>query len=204
MFQICFITDKASVSADSGSASTINYASNLFLTIASVFVVAMSNVTYPSICKNFENGNMKYVTETLKYLITVLFAIFLPFILVVCFFGGDIISLVYERGEFTHELAVKTSLLFAVYTFGIFGYVCQEILNKIMYLGSKYKYTVSGYARCNLIKTRYKPLSVPRMGRCRCCLRDYTAVYSVCNIYCRSYEKGCRQIYRQTSRAKHL
>lgn len=152
MFQICFITDKASVSADSGSASTINYASNLFLTIASVFVVAMSNVTYPSICKNFENGNMKYVTETLKYLITVLFAIFLPFILVVCFFGGDIISLVYERGEFTHELAVKTSVLFAVYTFGIFGYVCQEILNKILYLGSKYKYTVSGTLVVILLK----------------------------------------------------
>ncbi len=144
MFQLVFMIDKASVSSDGGAASTVNYASNLFVTIASVFVVAMSNVSYPSLCRHFESGNKDAVRKTLAYIITLLFAIFVPFILTVSFFGKDIISLLYERGEFTSEMSRETAYLFGIYTLGIFGYVCQELLNKVLYLDSKYRYTVTG------------------------------------------------------------
>lgn len=144
MFQFCLMIDKAFVSFDSGAATTINYASNLFITISSVFVVAMSNVAYPSICKNYEAGQLGYVKKLIGYIITVLFAIFVPFILTVSCFGEDIIRLLYERGEFTPELTVTTASLFTVYVLGIFGYVCQELFNKVLYLAGKYKYTVFG------------------------------------------------------------
>lgn len=144
MFQLVFMADKASVTADSGAASTINYASNLFVTIASVFVVAMSNVSYPSICRHFESGNTDMVKKLLGYIITVLMAIFVPFMLTVTCFGGDIISLLYERGEFTERMSADTALLFGIYTFGFFGYVCQELLGKVLYLDGKYRYTVAG------------------------------------------------------------
>ena len=144
MFQLVFVIDKASVSSVSGAASTINYASNLFVTIASVFVVAMSNVSYPSICRHFEHGNTEMVRKILGHIIIVLLAIFIPFILTVTCFGKDIITLLYQRGEFTAKMSTETALLFAIYTFGIFGYVCQELLNKILYLDSKYRYTVAG------------------------------------------------------------
>lgn len=144
MFQLVFMIDKASVSSDSGAASTVNYASNLFVTIASVFVVAMSNVSYPSICRHFESGDTQMVRKILQYIITVLLAIFVPFILAVSCFGEDIISLLYQRGEFTAEMSRTTATLFCIYTFGIFGYVCQELFNKILYLDGKYVYTVAG------------------------------------------------------------
>lgn len=144
MFQLVFIIDKASVSSDTGAASTINYASNLFVTIASVFVVAMSNVSYPSICRHFEGGNKEMVKKILQYIIIVLLAIFVPFLLTVSCFGVDIISLLYERGEFTSAMSVETATLFAIYSFGIFGYVCQELLNKVLYLDGKYVFTVAG------------------------------------------------------------
>ncbi len=154
MFQLCFMIDKAAVSFDSGMASTVNYATNLFITISSVFVVAMSNVSYPSICRHYEENNIEFVKKVLQYIITVLFAIFVPFILTVCLFGKDIISILYQRGEFGGELTKTTATLFAIYSFGIFGYVCQELFNKILYLGSKYKYTVGG----TLIIVLLKPL----------------------------------------------
>ena len=144
MFQICFMIDKAFVSSESGAATTINYASNLFVTISSVFVVAMSNVVFPSISKNYEEGKLDYVRDLIKYIITVMAAIFVPFIMTVCCFGKNIISLLYERGEFTSELTVSTAILFAVYTLGALGYICQELLNKVLYLDSKYNYTVIG------------------------------------------------------------
>ncbi|MBQ8391490.1 MAG: polysaccharide biosynthesis C-terminal domain-containing protein [Clostridia bacterium] len=144
MFQVCFMIDKAFVSSESGAASTINYASNLFITIASVFVVAMSNVVFPSISKNYEEGNLDYVKSLLQNMIVIMLSIFIPFILVTGCFGGNIISILYERGAFTPELAKTTGILFAVYTLGAFGYVCQELFNKILYLDGKYSYTVIG------------------------------------------------------------
>ncbi len=144
MFQVCFMIDKAFVTGESGAASTINYASNLFVTIASVFVVAMSNVVFPSISRNYEEGNIGYVKELFQYMVTIMFSIFLPFILVTVCFGENIISLLYERGSFTGELVKSTAVLFAVYTIGVFGYACQELFNKILYLDSKYSYTVAG------------------------------------------------------------
>lgn len=152
MFQLVFMIDKASVSADMGAASTVNYASNLFIAVASVFVVAMSNVSYPSICKHYEAKDTVQVRKILQYILIVLFAIFVPFILAVTCFGREIISLLYERGEFTKELSDVTAMLFSIYTLGVFGYVCQELLNKILYLAGKYIYTVIGTLAVVLLK----------------------------------------------------
>lgn len=144
MFQLCFYTDRAFVSGDAGMASTFNYASNLFITISSVFVVAMSTVVFPSISKNHEEGNIDYVNDLLRYIIKIMVAIFLPFILVISLFGTDIIRLVYERGSFTSESTQAVSSILLVYSLGILGYVSQELFNKILYLAEKYQYCVIG------------------------------------------------------------
>ena len=117
-------------------------------------MVALSNVVYPSISKNYEEGNIDYVKGLIQHMITLMFLIFTPFILTVCCYGKNIIGLLYERGEFTAELTVTTAVLFAIYTLGVFGYVCQELFNKILYLDSKYSYTVIG----TLIVIAIKPI----------------------------------------------
>ncbi len=164
LFQLMFMIDKASVSADTGAASTVNYASNLFVAIASVFVVAMSNVSYPSVCRHFEAGNTAQVRKILQYIMTVLFAIFVPFILTVTCFGRELISLLYERGEFTRELSHTTATLFCLYTLGIFGYVCQELFNKVLYLAGKYSYTVIGTLSIVLSKPLINMLVLEKGG----------------------------------------
>ncbi len=144
MFQLCFYTDRAFVSGNQGMAATFNYASNLFITVSSVFVVALSTVVFPSISKNYEEGHIDYVNELLRYMISLMTAIFLPFLLVMGLFGKDVIRLVYERGSFTPESTVAVSVILLIYCLGILGYVSQELFNKILYLAGKYKYTVIG------------------------------------------------------------
>ena len=144
MFQLCFMIDKAFVSGDPGMTSTLNYASNLFVTISSVFVVAMSSVVFPAISKNYEEGNTDYVRDLIGYIFIVMFAVFVPFLLVVSLFGEQIIGLVYERGEFTHDSTIATAAAFVIYSFGILGYLAQELINKVMYLASKYTFTIIG------------------------------------------------------------
>jgi len=144
MFQLCFYTDRAFVSGDAGMASTFNYASNLFITISSVFVVAMSTVVFPAISKNYEEGNIDYVNDLLRYIIRIMAAIFLPFLLVIALFGPDVIRLIYERGSFDADSTRAVSSILMIYSLGILGYVSQELFNKILYLAGKYRYCVIG------------------------------------------------------------
>ncbi len=145
MFQLCFITDKAFASGgEGGGTAALGYASELFVTIASVFVVAMSTVIFPAISKNYEEGNIEYVNNLIQYLFVVMMAIFIPFLLVVACFGESIISLVYERGAFDHQSTIITARIFIIYSLGIFGYIAQDLFNKVLYLASKYKYTLFG------------------------------------------------------------
>jgi putative peptidoglycan lipid II flippase len=152
MFQVCFMLDKAAVSHITGAGTTINYANTFFVTIASIFVVAMSNASFPSISKNYESGNGEAIKETTRQLILLLFIIIIPFLIFAFFFGQETIALLYERGEFTSDLTKETALLFFINTLGIFGYVCQDLFNKFLYLGSRYFFPVVGSISIILLK----------------------------------------------------
>lgn len=141
MFQLCFYIDRAFLSGTEGTIATLSYASDLFVIIASIFVVAMSTVFFPSISKNYEEGNIDYINSTLRYMISVMAAIFIPFLLVMGLFGYNIIDLIYN---FTPQATRAVSTLLFICCLGIFGYITQELFNKILYTAGYYSYCVSG------------------------------------------------------------
>lgn len=164
LFQLCFIIDKTFVSGNVGQTSAINYASNLFVTISSVFVVAMSSVVFPAISKNYEEGHIDYVCRLIGNIITIMAAVFVPFLLVVTLFGNQLIALLYQRGEFDAQSTLATATVFILYSFGILGYLAQEIINRVMYLASKYRYTVLATVAVIAAKLVLDYLFVPAYG----------------------------------------
>lgn len=152
VFQVCFIIDRSTLSGSEGAIASVNYASNLFLTVSSVFVVAMSSVIFPAISKNFEEGNLDYVRRLLKNIIVSMTVIFVPYLLTVSAFGRNIVSLIWERGSFTAEASGMTSGVFVIYSFAIFGYIAEELFSKVLYLSSGYIYTVSATAAVAAVK----------------------------------------------------
>lgn len=164
MFQLCFMIDKVFASYSAGMASTLSYASNLFITFSGIFVVAMSSVVFPAISQNFEHGEMDYVRELLRYIIKLMMSIFVFYLVAVVFFGEDIIRIIYERGEFTSQSTHNVSQAFIIYSFGIFGYLAQNILNKLFYLAGKYKVTVVGAIVVVVLKLLVDMLPVKGLG----------------------------------------
>lgn len=144
MFQLCFLADKTLIAYDSGIIATLSYASNLFITFSGIFVVAMSSVVFPAISQNFEHGEMDYVRELIRYILKLMLSIFVFYLIAVIFFGEDIIRIILQRGEFTAESTAMVATFFVIYSFGIFGYLAQNILNKLFYIAGKYKLTVIG------------------------------------------------------------
>ena len=164
MFQLCFIIDKMCVSGEEGMVATVTYASNLFVTFSGVFVVAMSSVVFPAISQNYEHGEMKYVRELIGYIIKILMSVFAFYLIAVVFFGQDLIALLYERENFTHESTVAVAHAFVIYSFGIFGYLAQNILNKVLYIAGRYKMTVMGTIVTVFLKIVIDFFAVPRLG----------------------------------------
>ena len=190
MFQLSFIIDKAFASGGNGKTATLGYASELFITVSSVFVVAMSTVVFPAISKNYEEGNLDYVKELIQYLFVIMMAIFVPFLLVVSFFGEPIIALLYQRGEFTAESTKMTAQIFLIYSFGIFGYIAQDLFNKVLYLASKYIYTLVGTVvvvganfTADLLLVRYTSFGIKEMALVTTVLLSFYAVLVAFALY---------------------
>ncbi len=152
VFQLCFIIDRRIFSGSEGAIASVNYASNLFLTVSSVFVVAMSSVIFPAISKNFEEGKLDYVRRLVRMIITIMLVIFVPYLLVASVFGRNVISLIWERGSFDSEAAAMTAVMFVIYSFSVFGYIAEELFSKILYLSSRYVYTVSSVVAVTAVK----------------------------------------------------
>lgn len=137
--QLCLITDRAFAShLEEGSAAALSFGSMLFTTITSIFIVAMSTVTFPDLSKFCLEKDFANVRRMLNYIFKVLFFILVPYLIIVTIYNKDIIKLVYERGTFTEKSTVMTSTAFLFYSFCIAGYVCQEIFNRVYYSLKKF------------------------------------------------------------------
>lgn len=147
VFQLLFIMDKSFASGNEGFPSAIHYASTLFTTVSSIFLVAMSAVFFPSVTRSMKENDTKKTNSLIRYALTFMFAIFVPFLMLVGIYHKDIIILLYQRGEFTMDSVNMVAPAFLLYAFCVFGYITQELLFKIFYAKGKYKLTViSGIA----------------------------------------------------------
>lgn len=164
MLQLCFMTDRVFAGNNAGMVSTLSYGSNLFITFSGMFVVAMSSVVFPAISQNYEHGEMDYVRELIRYMIKLMVSIFAFYLIAVVFFGEFAVSLIYERGAFTHEDTLSVARTFAIYSFAIFGYLGQNVLNKLFYIAGKYKIPVIGAIVVVALNALVDFLFAPKFG----------------------------------------
>ena len=142
VFQFLFIIDKSFASENAGFASAIHYASTLFTTVSSIFLVAMSAVFFPSLTKSMKENDTEKTNGLIRYALTFLFAIFIPFLVIVGIYHREIITLLYQRGEFTAESVNLVAPAFRLYSLCVFAFMSQELLFKIFYAKGKYMITV--------------------------------------------------------------
>ncbi len=142
IFSFLFIIDKSFASYRESASSSIHYASNLFTTVSSVFVVGMSAVFFPSLTKSIAEKNEEKTTSLIRYALLFMFCIFIPFLMITSFYNKEIIRLVYERGSFDSQSTQFVSNAFFFYAFCIFGYITQELLFKVFYAKGRYGITV--------------------------------------------------------------
>ncbi len=139
LLQLCLIIDRSFGNLlDVGTTAALGFGGNLFVTITSVFIVAMSSVVFPRISKYCLEEDFIELRLMLSNIFKILLFILIPYLIYVVVYHQEIIALVYERGAFTRESTITTAYAFLFYSFAVIGYASQEIFNRVFYALKKF------------------------------------------------------------------
>ena len=116
-----------------GAVSALNWANKIYIIMVGVFAYAITNFIFPKLSRlaSSENGDefaemTRMSVGYIAAIIGIVCALFLAL-------SRPIISVVFERGEFTAENTAITGTALFFYSFGMVGYAICEVLNKSFY-----------------------------------------------------------------------
>lgn len=153
LLQLCLIIDRSfGTHLGEGTTAALAFGSNLFVTVTSVFIVAMSTVVFPRLSKYCLERDYPQIKQLMGSSFKILMFILVPYLVLVITYNKEIITLVYERGAFTAKSTGMTSTAFLFYSFAVVGYACQEIFNRFYYALKKYQVPMMASMACLALK----------------------------------------------------
>jgi len=120
-----------------GAVTSIRLSNRLYLILSGIFVFAMMNYLFPLMSRQALETDTTEFKETYRRAFESLCFFIIPLSVGALLLSGDIISLLYERGQFTAEASKMMAVAFAGFTPAIFGYSLYEITSKAYYAGKK-------------------------------------------------------------------
>lgn len=136
------IVDKNIASSlEIGTISALDYAQKLIIFINSIIVTSITNVVYPMMTNRRNEGDESGFIDILKKSLVYLGILLIPITIGMIIFNKEIVSIVYERGEFNNYALRLTSLALVGYSIGIFFTGIRDILNSMLFSMGKTKIT---------------------------------------------------------------
>lgn len=115
-----------------GSISSLNLAQRINSIIHSVFIATIITIVYPRMSKYInENINefKKIISKTIIYILIII----VPTVLIMIILSKEIISIVFERGQFDSRSVNMTSTALIFYSVGTIFYGIRDVLNRAFY-----------------------------------------------------------------------
>lgn len=113
--------------------SAMEYAYKLYVVISGVFTYAIGNIIFPEMSRASADENKEEYKEIINKAMRMIIYILIPLTIGITIFSKDIISVIYERGEFTAESTLTTSSILTFFSVGIIGSGIVEVMNKAFY-----------------------------------------------------------------------
>ncbi len=127
------LINNAYASSIDNGISALNYASKLFLIVASVFTVSVTNYVFPLLSKQSATEDNKNYKKTLYNSFKIILIVLVPICVFMLSLSTPIIELVYKRGQFDDNAVRLTAGAFYYYCFGIIFYGVLDLFNKAFY-----------------------------------------------------------------------
>lgn len=137
-YLFCYLLDaSAAEKLGPGITSAFYYADKLFTPLATTFVYSISAVLFPRLNREYTRSDggeyKKYVWNITSSTLVVV----MPLCALLMVFGGPILKVLFESGNFTPEVTSATTGIFVVYVLGMAGFAAMDLVNKAFFTMSR-------------------------------------------------------------------
>lgn len=116
-----------------GTLSVLSYATRLNNAFGTLLGVTIGTVLFPRINEVLANGELELLNKYILNVISAFFFVLFPITVFCQIYAFDLVSLAFYRGAFSFETCQKTSLIFAILSFGMLSSNLFVVLNNIFY-----------------------------------------------------------------------
>lgn len=116
-----------------GSISALNYANKLNGFVMALITTSIASVVYPSLSMLFSQNNKKKFTISITKIINIVILLVIPISAGAISLSQPIVKILFQRGAFTHEDSMMTSVALIMYSIGMIAFGLREILGKVFY-----------------------------------------------------------------------
>lgn len=118
---------------DGAGVSAIEYATNLYLVIAGVFILSITNVIFPKLSRLTADGQQSAVRETVRQTLHASLFFVLPMAAGLACVAKPLVAFLYGGGAFDERAVEITSGALALVSLGMAGYAVQNILSRVYF-----------------------------------------------------------------------
>ncbi len=113
--------------------AAMEYANKLYIVISGVFTYAIGNIIFPEMSRASADDDKEGYRDIIQKAIRMMVYLLIPLSIGIMIFGKDIISVVYERGEFDASSTAITASILLFFSVGITASGIVEVMNKSFY-----------------------------------------------------------------------
>lgn len=132
--QINSVVDRSLASTlGDGIITVLNSANRLNSFVLGIFIVTITAVVYPILSRLSNENNRDQFVQSIANSINLVILLIIPISVGSIILSEPIVRVVFERGAFSSDATIMTSIALKCYSIGILGFGLREVLNKVFY-----------------------------------------------------------------------
>lgn len=134
MYLFCYLLDaSAAEKMGAGTTSAFYYADKLFTPLTTTFIYSISAVLFPKLNREYTRSDPKAYKQYVWSITSTTLIVVFPVCALLMVFGGPILKVLFESGNFTPEATEITTRIFVMYALGMAGFSVMDLVNKAFF-----------------------------------------------------------------------
>lgn len=131
IYLFCYLLDSsATANLGAGTTSAFYYADKLFTPLTTTFIYSISAVLFPRLNREYVHSNTRSYKRYVWNITSSTLIVVFPVCALLIVFGGPILKVLFESGNFTPDATAHTTKIFTMYALGMAGFSVIDLLSK--------------------------------------------------------------------------